>query len=259
MNLKIMHAASALPLVVGLASNLVKPRTAHPEAAAAVADAAVVTRRSILHSGPAADADGRGTVAKGVVVSVLGAPTASGYVEVETPDDEVGFLSVRNLHQVEAGVPGGENAGDAAHVGPADIYPDLVRTPGVANPDITQENIAQNICNKSWSTKSIRPPSSYTTPLKRTQIDQYGYADKTLADYEEDHLISLELGGHPTDPKNLWPEPYHATISDGGARIKDKVENYLHGQVCQGSMTLEEAQRLIVTDWYSVYATALAR
>jgi hypothetical protein len=25
-------------------------------------------------------------------------------------------------------------------------------------------------------------------------------------DYEEDHLISLELGGAPRDPKNLWPQ-----------------------------------------------------
>ena len=28
------------------------------------------------------------------------------------------------------------------------------------------------------------------------------------SDYQEDHLISLELGGNPTDPRNLWPEPY---------------------------------------------------
>ena len=28
------------------------------------------------------------------------------------------------------------------------------------------------------------------------------------SDYQEDHLVSLELGGHPTDPRNLWPEPY---------------------------------------------------
>jgi hypothetical protein len=79
--------------------------------------------------------------------------------------------------------------------------------------------------------------------------------DTNPRDYEEDHLIPLELGGNPTDPKNLWPEPYEASIPDGGARFKDKVESYLHKQVCEGSLNLEEAQREIATDWYSVHVT----
>ena len=44
------------------------------------------------------------------------------------------------------------------------------------------------------------------------------------SDYQEDHLISLELGGHPTDPRNLWPEPHpHATEVD-------RIENELNAQ-----------------------------
>ncbi len=130
------------------------------------------------------------------------------------------------------------------------ILPDMTMTPGVTNPDITQNNIADNICNPSWSTKSIRPPVSYTTPLKIKQITEYGYTDTATKDYEEDHLISLELGGSPTDPKNLWPEAYN-TIP--GARQKDLVENYLHKQVCAGTMSLSEAQKEISTDWTAVY------
>ena len=72
----------------------------------------------------------------------------------------------------------------------------------------------------------------------------------TPADYEEDHFISLELGGSPTDPRNLWPEPY---LPKPGAKEKDIVENYLHRQVCSGTMTLEDAQKAIVADWYRVY------
>src|SRR5436309_10572152 len=93
------------------------------------------------------------------------------------------------------------------------------RTPRKPNPDINQNNIARNICSKKWSTDQVRPPSSYTSKLKLVQTQQYG---DTVADnrqrcvpgsnnpkcYEEDHLISLEVGGHPTDPENLWPEPY---------------------------------------------------
>ncbi len=72
----------------------------------------------------------------------------------------------------------------------------------------------------------------------------------TTADYEEDHFISLELGGSPTNPLNLWPEPYGPKP---GAKEKDVVENHLHRQVCTAQMTLAEAQKAITTDWYSIY------
>jgi hypothetical protein len=144
-----------------------------------------------------------------------------------------------------------------ARVGPPDIYPDPVRTPGAINPDITQENIRETICNPRWSTKSIRPEEAYTHRLKIQQIGEYGYSDSRLKDYEEDHFIPLELGGNPTDPQNLWPEPFETSIPDGGAHSKDKVENYLHVEVCSGSLTLDQAQREIAEDWYRVYQSSV--
>jgi len=145
----------------------------------------------------------------------------------------------------------------ASRIGPPDIYPDPARTLGAINPEITQVNIHETICNPRWSTKSIRPEESYTHRLKVDQIAEYGYADSRLKDYEEDHFIPLELGGNPTDPKNLWPEPYDASIPDGGAHAKDKVENYLHAEVCSGSLTLAQAQREITADWYRVYTESV--
>jgi hypothetical protein len=138
-------------------------------------------------------------------------------------------------------------------IGPRDIYPNPIRTPGATDPDITQDNIQETICNPRWSTRSIRPPAHYTDELKREQLQEYDDVDTNPRDYEEDHLIPLELGGNPTDPKNLWPEPYETSIPDGGARFKDKVESYLHRQVCEGGLNLDEAQREIATDWYAVY------
>jgi hypothetical protein len=144
-----------------------------------------------------------------------------------------------------------------ALLGPPDIYPDPARTPGAVNPDITQDNLRETICNPRWSTRSIRPPVAYTNRLKFEQIREYGYADTDMRDYEEDHLIPLALGGSPTDPGNLWPEPYQTSIPDGGARFKDKVEDYLRVEVCAGDLTLEQAQSAIVRDWYRVYATSV--
>ncbi len=128
---------------------------------------------------------------------------------------------------------------------------------GVTNPDITQTNISQTICNKNWSTSSIRPSVSYTNNIKSNYLNdpKWGYSDKKMSDYELDHVISLELGGAPSDPKNLYPEPYSNTVRgiDYGAHAKDKVENYLHKQVCSGIITLVEAQKEIGTNWVSVY------
>jgi hypothetical protein len=145
------------------------------------------------------------------------------------------------------------DARSAGKAGPADIYPDLSITPGVAAADVTQDNIKTTICVSGFTSPPRRRPSSYTDTLKVKGFDEYGLSDRKKGDYEEDHLISLELGGDPKDPKNLCPEPYNPSIPDGGARYKDKVEKYLNRQICQGKMTLAEAQKAIVADWYQVY------
>src|SRR5207248_505039 len=110
----------------------------------------------------------------------------------------------------------------AQKIGPPWAYPDPNRTPGTTNPDITQSNIAITICNPEWSTKSIRPPVSYTNKLKKLQMQQWDLPGATT-EYEEDHFISLELGGNSADPRNLWPEPYYP---EPGAKQKNVVENY---------------------------------
>jgi hypothetical protein len=68
--------------------------------------------------------------------------------------------------------------------------------------------------------------------------------------YEEDHLVSLELGGHPTNPDNLWPEPW---FGNWNARVKDALEDRLHAMVCNGAISLRDAQKAIATDWIAAY------
>jgi hypothetical protein len=180
-------------------------------------------------------------------------------------------------------------------IGPADIYPDAVRTPGAANPEVTQRNIQDNICKTHWSTKLIRPPSEYTSKLKRKQLREYGdtvhqaraelinpntgrvnttrcvpHSDN-MACYEEDHLIPLEIGGDPTDPRNLWPEPYNTQVGGTvmGARQKDIVEAFVHDEICfdipnskqnsyippTTSITLKRGQDILAGDWYACYGS----
>jgi hypothetical protein len=125
--------------------------------------------------------------------------------------------------------------------------PDSTCTPGaVRTTDV------QSICH--GSTSQYRPPTSYTNKLKVQQISEYGYADTSLSDYEEDHLISLEIGGDGSDPKNLWPEPHSGQYN---SFVKDQVENWLHKQVCAGAMTPKDAQNGIATNWKQYIADAL--
>jgi len=111
----------------------------------------------------------------------------------------------------------------------------LPRVPGVLNPDVTQASIGSTICARGW-TATIRPPVEYTNDLKVTQMRDYGEVGAP-SDYQEDHLISLELGGDPTDPGNLWPEPYPR------ASAVDRIENELNAAVCSGKLTLREGQQ----------------
>jgi hypothetical protein len=115
------------------------------------------------------------------------------------------------------------------------VRADPVRTPGAINPDVTQANIRRTICKRGW-TKTVRPPVSYTNALKVRQMREYAEPGSP-SDFQEDHLISLELGGAPNDPRNLWPEPYpRASTVDG-------IENDLNAKVCAGSLSLADAQR----------------
>jgi hypothetical protein len=97
------------------------------------------------------------------------------------------------------------------------------------------------------STKERRRVSS---DVHRQTFMEYGLSyPQPRGAYEVDHLIPLELGGDNTIA-NLWPEAAEPTP---GFHEKDKVENYLHHQVCSGAMSLADAQRQIATDWIKVW------
>ena len=125
----------------------------------------------------------------------------------------------------------------------ANGLPDSTCTPGAIFPDAT---VAQ-ICTPGYSS-SVRNVPQY---IKDKAYAEYGIASHAPGEYEVDHLISLELGGSNAIA-NLWPEPADPRP---GFHEKDKVENYLHDQVCSGKMSLAQAQAQIATNWFAVYQT----
>jgi hypothetical protein len=120
----------------------------------------------------------------------------------------------------------------------AGIAQDHSCTPGALNPAVKQSTIGQTICKRGW-TSTVRPPTSYTNPLKVADMKAYGFTGSTSG-FEFDHLISLELGGAPADIRNLWPESHSNSFK------KDGLENSLNHRVCDGQLTLAKAQRMIV-------------
>ena len=82
------------------------------------------------------------------------------------------------------------------------IEPDPVMTPGAANPAVTQDTIgAMSVCGDGQRRCGRR--SAILEPLKIKIIDAYGYAGLGLKQFELDHLIPIEIGGSPTDPRDL--------------------------------------------------------
>jgi hypothetical protein len=84
---------------------------------------------------------------------------------------------------------------------------------------------------------------------KQQVFAEYGIDWSLHSGYEVDHVVSLELGGS-NDISNLFPESYSIQY---GARIKDKLEDDLHEQVCTHRLSLTVAQDEIATGWLKYY------
>src|ERR1039458_2059981 len=161
---------------------------------------------------------GCGPASNGPATSSLPSPTTSSTVSspttpaaVTTPETVAAPTVSAVPNPIQTHTTGGITVNAAGA-----ILPNSARTPGATSPAVTQANIGRTICVSGY-TATIRPDSSITTELKKEQLASgYAYKGDTAAGaYEEDHLISLEIGGAPSAEANLWPEPYN---SPEGAR-----------------------------------------
>jgi hypothetical protein len=123
----------------------------------------------------------------------------------------------------------------------AGSLPNTKLTPG-ATLDVTKDDI----CTPGYSKKVRDVPVS----VKRRVYAEYN-VEYVPRMYEVDHLISLELGGS-NSIRNLWPESYNIYWN---AHVKDALENRLHSLVCDGTISMETAQKAISTNWIDAYKT----
>ena len=119
--------------------------------------------------------------------------------------------------------------------------PDLACTPGAINGAATKSVI----CVPGYSSSA----RNVTVAEKDAVYAEYSISSHAPGEYEVDHLISLELGGS-NDIANLWPE---AAVPMPGFHQKDEFENRLHAEMCAGSISLDEAQHEIASNWLQYY------
>lgn len=133
----------------------------------------------------------------------------------------------------------------AAQLIAAHVLPDPSTTPGVLNPDVSDATKAQTVCKAGW-TATVRPPTGWTDKLR--DADAPAGVDPLKG--ELDHLISIEDGGAPADPKNLWWMAYDDIY---GARVKDVLETKVKRLYCAGTITLDEARAALSPNWLVGY------
>jgi len=141
----------------------------------------------------------------------------------------------------------------AALVFAADTLPSK-KTPGEISPEVTQANIRKTICVKPADMpagqkdyiEAARPPASWTTKLKIEQMALLGLSG-VPHDYEEDHRVPIEVGGAPHDERNLWPQIWPE------AHLKDRLENAVHKDVCDGTLTLKAGQAIFLGNFWKEY------
>ena len=110
---------------------------------------------------------------------------------------------------------------------------------GSVNPAVTPATLQTTICAPGWA-ESVRPPTSYTGPIKARLLRQAGATEARA--YQLDHVIPLELGGDPRALTNFALQP------ESEALMKDRVEDAVHADVCAGKLTLAKGQA-IFGDW----------
>ncbi|MCU1385849.1 MAG: hypothetical protein JWL71_4546 [Acidobacteria bacterium] len=118
-------------------------------------------------------------------------------------------------------------------------------TPGDAR-KVTKEQI----CAPGYAA-SIKVTKEST---KEEAFSRYGLRDGKSTTEVLDHLIPIELGG--TDSiENLWPEPAHGQWN---ATQKDALEQKMLGMVCDGTLTVKQAQSAMKKNWVLAYQQYVA-
>src|SRR4051812_46604355 len=120
-----------------------------------------------------------------------------------------------------------------------------------STPGATAKVSMKDVCAAGYEA-TVKPVASWQ---RNAALEKYGIRPESFSG-ELDHLVPVSLGGS-NEPDNLWP--MHAQ-GDMTPEAKARLAAKLKTMVCDGKMSLKDAQNAFKKDWtkaYKQYATAL--
>jgi len=115
---------------------------------------------------------------------------------------------------------------------------------------VTQENVTTTICRPGYA-DTVSPPFDDMMDHKDRLLAERGIDTELGSRYALDRRVPIVLGGSPDAPQNLDLLPWGG---HKGERRKELLTAKLKRCVCEGRMTLSEAQAAIAGNWSAHYA-----
>jgi hypothetical protein len=115
---------------------------------------------------------------------------------------------------------------------------------------VTQQSVGETICRPGYA-DAVAPPFDELMARKDRMLAARGIdADEGVA-FALDRRVPVVLGGSPDNPSNLDLLPW---AGRQGERRKVRAAVMLKRCVCEGKLSLAEAQAAIVGNWSVVYS-----
>ena len=115
---------------------------------------------------------------------------------------------------------------------------------------VTQQSIAGTICRPDYA-DAVSPPFDVMMEHKQRLLAERGIGAGDGTDYALDRRVPVLLGGSPDAPANLDLLPWAGTR---GERRKARFAVHLKRCICEGKLSLSDAQTAIVGNWSAAYA-----
>ncbi|APA87316.1 hypothetical protein BJG93_17495 [Paraburkholderia sprentiae WSM5005] len=115
---------------------------------------------------------------------------------------------------------------------------------------VTQQSIGQTICRPGYA-ETVAPPFDDLIAHKDRMLAARGIDPDDGAAFALDRRVPIVLGGSPDAPANLDLLPW---AGPQGERRKARAAAMLKRCVCEGKLSLAQAQAAIVGNWSAVYA-----
>ena len=121
---------------------------------------------------------------------------------------------------------------------------------GMLDERVTQQSVAETICRPGYA-DTVAPPFDELMARKDHMLAARGIdADDGVA-FALDRRVPIVLGGSPDAPANLDLLPW---AGQQGERRKARAAVMLKRCVCEGKLSLAQAQAAIVGNWSMIYS-----